>query len=188
MPGDNYIVFDLETQRSADEVGGWKNIHQLGLSVAVAYVAAEDVYRVYREEEVGSLVELLRSAPLVVGFNIINFDYRVLSSYTDIKLANLPTRDLLADIYKQLGFRLRLDDVAMSTLNTPKSADGLQAIQWYREGKWDELIEYCKQDVKVTRDLFEFGRQHGCVYFHDKYKKAKRKVMVHWKGDQPTKI
>lgn len=187
MADENYVVFDVETQRSFDEVGGRKNIRDLGISVAVAYVAAEDAYRVYREAELDGLVDLLRSVSLVVGFNIIAFDYQVLSSYTDFHLSKLPTRDLLADIYKQLGFRLKLDDVAMSTLNTPKSADGLQAIQWYRDGKWDELIEYCKQDVKVTRDLFEFGRQHGFVYFNDKIKNTKRRVMVNWKSVQSTR-
>jgi DEAD/DEAH box helicase domain-containing protein len=187
MAEENYIVFDVETQRSFEEVGGRQNMRDLGISVAVAYVTAEDSYRVYREADLAALVDLLRSTPLVVGFNIIGFDYLVLSRYTDFKLSSLPTCDLLADIYKQLGFRLRLDDVAMSTINTPKSADGLQAIQWYRDGKWDELIEYCTQDVKVTRDLFEFGREHGFVYFHDKYKKAKRKVMVNWQITQPAK-
>ena len=187
MADENYVVFDVETQRSAEDVGGWKNIRDLGISVAVAHVAAEDAYRVYREAELAALVELLRSAPLVVGFNIISFDYPVLSRYTDFKLSSLPTCDLLADIHKQLGFRLKLDDVALSTLNTPKSADGLQAIQWYREGKWDELIEYCKQDVKVTRDLFEFGREHGFVYFNDKFKNTRRQVMVNWKSVQLAK-
>jgi DEAD/DEAH box helicase domain-containing protein len=181
MADENYLVFDVETQRSFEEVGGRQNMRDLGISVAVAYVAAEDSYRVYREAELAALVELLRSAPLVVGFNVIDFDYRVLSRYTGFNLSTLPTRDLLADIHKQLGFRLKLDDVALSTLNTPKSADGLQAIQWYRDGNWDELIKYCKQDVKVTRDLFEFGRQHGCVYFNDKFKNTRRKVMVNWK-------
>jgi len=182
MADENYVVFDVESQRSAQDVGGWKNIRDLGISVAVVYVTAEDSYRVYREAELAGLVDLLRNAPLIVGFNIIDFDYRVLSRYTDFKLSMLPTCDLLADIHRQLGFRLKLDDVALSTLNTPKSADGLQAIQWYREGKWNELIEYCKQDVKVTRDLFEFGRQQGFVYFNDKFKNARRKVIVNWKS------
>jgi len=181
MADEHYVVFDVETQRSAEDVGGWKNIRDLGISVAVAYVTAEDAYRVYREAELSALVDLLRSAPLIVGFNIIDFDYRVLSRYTDFKLSTLPTRDLLADIHKQLGFRLKLDDVAAATLGSAKSADGLLAIQWYREEKWDELIEYCKQDVKVTRGLFEFGREHRFVYFHDKFKNTRRKVMVNWK-------
>lgn len=182
MLTENYVVFDVETQRSFDEVGGRQNIRDLGISVAVAYVAAEDAYRVYREAELAGLVDLLRNAPLVVGYNIIDFDYRVLSRYSDFAFSKLPTCDLLMDIHLQLGFRLKLDDVAAETLGAPKSADGLQAIQWYRDGKWDELIEYCKQDVKVTRELFEFGRQNGFVYFHDKFKNARRKVAVNWKA------
>jgi len=179
---NDYIVFDVETQRSFEEVGGYRNKRDLGISVAVAYVAAEEAYRVYREAEIAGLVDLLRSAALVVGYNIIDFDYQVLSRYSDFNFSQLPTRDLLADIHRRLGFRLKLDDVAVATLGTPKTADGLQAIRWYREGKWDELIEYCRQDVKVTRDLFEYGRQHGAIFYYDKFKSGRRKVLVDWKN------
>jgi DEAD/DEAH box helicase domain-containing protein len=159
----NIVFFDLETRRSFQEVGGRHNIPRLGLSVAVTYSSAEDEYHHYTEETVADLIEELKAADLVVGFNVIRFDYQVLSAYTDDALRQLPTVDMLDDIYRTLGFRLSLDALATATLGTSKSADGLQAIRWWRQGKMQQLFDYCQQDVEVTRQLYEFGRQNKYV-------------------------
>ena len=99
----------------------------------------------------------LRRADLIVGFNILNFDYHVLMGYTILDLiAELPTADLMADMEKRLGHRLGLDAIAHATLGIQKTAAGLDAIRWWREGRLLEIAEYCCFDVKVTR-LVELG-------------------------------
>jgi len=175
----NVVFFDLETQRSFDEVGGRHNIQRMGLSVAVTYSTATAEYGYYTEENVNDLIEELKAADLVVGFNVLGFDYEVLRGYTDCPLKRLPTVDMLAEIYRTLGFRLSLDTLANATLGLNKSADGLQAIRWWQQGRIKELMEYCQNDVDVTRQLYEFGRQHKYVQYRDKCWRMK-KVPVNW--------
>jgi DEAD/DEAH box helicase domain-containing protein len=103
----------------------------------------------------------------------------VLRGYTDYPLKRLPTVDMLADIYRTLGFRLSLDALVSATLGLNKSANGLQAIRWWRQGKIKELMEYCKNDVDVTRQLYEFGREHKYVQYRDRRWQMK-KVPVNW--------
>jgi len=175
----NVVFFDLETQRSFDEVGGRHHIQRMGLSVAVTYSTASAEYRYYTEENVDELIEELKTADLVVGFNVLGFDYEVLRGYTDYPLKRLPTVDMLADIYRTLGFRLSLDTLASATLGLNKSADGLQAIRWWRQGDMEKLMAYCQNDVDVTRQLYEFGRQHKYVQYRDRNWRMK-KVPVNW--------
>ena len=175
----NIVFFDLETRRSFQEVGGRQNIPRLGLSVAVTYSTADAEYHHYTEETVAELIEELKAADLVVGFNVISFDYQVLSAYSDYPLRQLPTVDMLDDIHRTLGFRVSLDALASATLGASKSADGLQAIRWWREGKMKELFAYCQQDVEVTRQLYEFGRQNRYVQYRDRRGRMRR-VAVNW--------
>ena len=175
----DYLVFDLETQFAAQEVGGWKNIHKMKLSIAVVYESVSETYHVYRENEVDNLLALLSSGPIVVGFNSIRFDYTVLTAYTDMDFKTLNSFDLLQDIYKKLNYRLSLDHLCKETLGSEKSGDGLQALEWWKEGKVDKIIEYCKKDVTLTKELFLFGRQNGYVVFRNKAKKQVR-LPVQW--------
>ena len=99
-----------------------------------------------------------QEAELVVGYNIRGFDYEVLRAYTDEDLQRLPTFDIMYDLEERLGFRPKLDSVASATLGTGKSADGLQALEWWRLGEVDKIIDYCREDVRVTRDLYDFGK------------------------------
>ena len=164
----NTVVFDVETQRSFDEVGGRRNIRKLGLSAAVTYSTEGGEYRHYTEETVADLIAELRAADLVVGFNVLNFDYEVLRAYTDDLLDDIETVDMLDHIHKRLGFRVSLDNLASTTLKTAKSADGLQAVRWYKEGRMQEILDYCQQDVEVTRKLYEYGKQYKHVKFRDR--------------------
>jgi DEAD/DEAH box helicase domain-containing protein len=175
----NIVFFDLETQRSFQEVGGRHNIRKLGLSVAVTYSTADGAYHHYTEETVADLIEELKAADLVVGFNVMRFDYEVLRAYTDYPLRQLPTVDMLDDVYRTLGFRLSLDALANATLGVGKSADGLQAIRWWRQGKMQELSDYCQQDVEVTKQLYEFGRQNKYIQYRDRQWRMRR-VPVNW--------
>ena len=173
------VVFDLETQNSFDDVGGYRNTRALKMSVGVTWNSTDQSFHRYVEKDVLALIEELKSASLVVGFNVLSFDYEVLMAYTSEPLRNLPTTDMLDHIYRRLGFRVKLDDLARATLNAKKSGGGLDAIRWWREGKLDTLYEYCEQDVDVTRRLWEFGKQNRFVQFYDKRYKLQR-VPVNW--------
>ena len=160
--------FDLETQRLAAEVGGWGNKHLMRVSVGVVYDSQDGSYHSYRETDIDALIAHLKQFDLIVGFNIKSFDYGVLRGYSSFDFDSLPTLDLLEDVFSCLGFRLSLDHLAHQTLGAQKSGDGLQAVQWFREGQWEPLTHYCRQDVKITKSLFEFGQEKGHVLFEDK--------------------
>lgn len=177
--GRNILVFDLETQRSFDEVGGRDKMHLLGMSLAVVYSFADDVFHTYLEADAEALANHLTSAELVVGFNILGFDYQVLKGYTDAPLASVPTLDLMVDLQGKLGFRPKLDSVVQASLEAGKSADGLQALAWYREGRLDLIEQYCREDVRLTRDLYLFGRRNRYVLVA-RYGKTPHKVPVDW--------
>ena len=175
----NIVFFDVETQKSFDQVGGRRNIHKLGLSAAVTYSTADGAFHHYTEETVADLIAELKAADLVVGFNVLSFDYTVLSAYTNEVLTGLPTVDMLDKIYRQLGFRISLDNLASTTLGTTKSADGLQAVRWYEQGRIQDILDYCQQDVEVTRQLYEYGRQHKHVKYRDRNYRVKQ-IPVSW--------
>ncbi|MEJ2025163.1 MAG: DUF1998 domain-containing protein, partial [Deltaproteobacteria bacterium] len=137
------MCLDLETQKTAQDVGGWNKAHLMRISVVVVYDAREEKYLVFEEKDTDSLFTLLEQADLVVGFNIKGFDYKVLSAYTPKDLSRINTFDILEDIHRRLGFRLSLDHLAQETLKQGKSADGLQAVAWFREGEMEKLKEYC---------------------------------------------
>lgn len=177
--GDKVVVFDLETQRSFAEVGGRSQFHRLGVSVGVAYRYDLDEFLVVNEETISELVSLLLEASLVVGYNIRGFDYEVLRAYTEENLQKLPTLDLMFDLEERLGFRPKLDSVASETLGDGKIADGLQALEWWRLGEIDKIIEYCQEDVRVTRDLYDFGKRHRWVHV-SRFGGKPRKVEVDW--------
>jgi DEAD/DEAH box helicase domain-containing protein len=173
------VSFDLETQFLADEVGGWDNKAAMKISVAVTWSSREKKFRQYTEGQVQALIAQLKSADLVVGFNVINFDYAVLQAYTQEDLSKIPTLDMLVEVTRALGHRLKLDSLATATLNAPKSADGLMAVKWWREGNLTDLCQYCQKDVEITRDLWEFGRKYGYLLYEDRGKGLLR-VPVSW--------
>jgi DEAD/DEAH box helicase domain-containing protein len=163
-----YGVFDVETRRSAAEVGGWHRAARMGISVVVLYDSGPDQFFVYRDDEIDDFIKRLKDLDLVVGFNNKRFDNSVLSAYTSFDLGTLPTLDILEEVKNRLGYRISLDGLAEQTLGVKKSADGLQALQWYREGRLDKIIEYCKNDVEITRDLFLSGVANGYLLFKNK--------------------
>ncbi len=192
----NFVYFDVETERSAEEVGGWGNIEQLGLAVAVTCsttpetraasategiaesIAAEE-FCVFRGHETEALLQELRAADCVVGFNTRGFDFRVLQPYVSFDLRSLNNLDLMVDLKAVAGFRPGLDNCCAATLGESKSGGGLQSLQWWREGRHDEVIEYCKQDVALTRKLHEFGAREGYVKCLDRRGRL-RTLRVAW--------
>src|SRR5882757_7689960 len=175
----NIVYFDLETQKSAEEVGGWDRVRDMRMSVGVTYSTARGGYRIYGENGVDDLIRELQRADLIVGFNHLRFDYEVLHGYTALDLRQLPTLDMLVDLQNQLQHRLSLDSIATATFGVEKTAEGLQAIQWFREGKLAEIAEYCCYDVKITKLVHEYGVQHKQLHYHNRFGK-KMTVPVSW--------
>lgn len=175
----NIVYFDLETQKSADEVGGWDKINRMGLSVGVTYSTARGDYKIYGEKQVNDLLNELQRADLVVGFNILRFDYEVLHGYTPFDLTQLPTLDMLVDLQNTLNHRLSLDSIATATFGVEKTAEGLQAIEWFKQGKMLEIAEYCCYDVKITKLVHEYGVSQRQLYYNNRFGK-KLTVPVKW--------
>ena len=141
----------------------------------------------FEEDRVDDLVNHLGKGDLIVGFNIKGFDYKVLGAYTEQDLSRLPTFDMLADIHGRLGFRLGLDHLATETLGKGKTAHGLQAVEWFRQGEMEKLTEYCRHDVAATRDLFQYGLQNGHVIYRKKGVDARLRLLVDWDLDRLVK-
>lgn len=156
----NIVYFDLETKYLANEVGGWDYIDRMGLAVAVTYSTARGSFAHYTEDSVSALIDDLARADLVVGFNILRFDYTVLRPYTTRDLRQLPSLDILVELQRALGHRVKLEMCAAATLGDSKGGDGIQAVHWFRQGLIDRVVDYCKQDVDIVRRLHEYGRQH----------------------------
>ena len=179
MPRD-IVYFDLETQRTANDAGGWDRKRDMGMSIGVTYSTATGEYRIFSEKQVNGLIDQLLHADLVVGFNVLHFDYEVLMGYTVLDLKHtLATFDMLLDLEKRLGHRLALDALAQATLGAGKTADGMDAIKWWREGRVLEVAEYCCFDVKVTRLLHEYGCQRHELFYQDRFGQ-KRRVETNW--------
>ena len=190
----DFICFDLETQRSFFEVGSRKNIDKLKMSLAVIYDSRDNKCHTYLEPQASELIAHIESAPLVIGFNHILFDYEVLSFYRGNqdktiflnKLKSLNNLDLMLNIKDELGFFVSLQNLAMPTLNIAKSADGLKALEWYKQylktqnKKYIAQIEdYCRQDVIITKDLYLYGLRNDKVFLQTKAGEIKY-VKVDW--------
>ncbi len=177
------IVFlDLETQLSDADVGGWDRASEMLVSVVVTYNTQDERFHVYEEHELSFLFDELTAADLVVGYNISGFDYVVLSHYQPERFKYPPTLDMMDDVGKAAGHRVKLDNLAKTTLNESKTASGKDALRLFREGAMYELTAYCVQDVKITRDLYFHGCDHGSVSYTDR-NGERREVEVKWRRD-----
>ena len=169
------LYFDLETKYSADEVGGWGNIEDMGMSIGVIWDTTDERFHVYIEHQIQEMVDHFYRADQIVGFNHVGFDYRVVAgvrhsdsherSLLHTELAGLNNFDMLLELKKLLGHRLKLEAIARPTLGKGKSADGLQALKWYKEGKLEKIIEYCKIDVEVTRDVHRYALENRKLHY-----------------------
>lgn len=162
---NHYLVLDIESRYSAEEVGGWQFAEKMEISIAVAYDSTTDTFTSYTQETIFPLFQRLKKADLIIGFNHTTFDYAVLQPFAPYNLQNLPSLDLLKEIKKSLSHRISLDNLAQATLNIKKTANGLQALQWWKEGNLENIIEYCKNDVSITNKLFLFGHSNQYVQF-----------------------
>jgi DEAD/DEAH box helicase domain-containing protein len=176
VAGKNIVYFDLETQRSFGDVGGFAHKDKMQVSVAVTYSTARGTYEIYAENEMEKLGEELVRADLVVGWNHMQFDYPVLQPYVFHTLIEQTINlDMMLELEKIVGFRLKLDSVASATLGTGKTADGLDALRWWQEHKKSgdfaplrKIAEYCAYDVKVTKCVHEYALEHGRLKYDDR--------------------
>lgn len=161
------VVLDIETRNTFQDVGAY-NPALLKLSLVGVYFYETDTWESFLEEDLPKLWPRLERADRVVGYNLIGFDYPCLQTYYTGDIMRLPTVDLLAEIEKRLGFRIKLDDVAHGTLGMGKSGDGLMAVEYWKKGEIDKLREYCLQDVRVTRDVYEHALKNQEISFFDR--------------------
>lgn len=176
----NEFVLDLETKVAPR---GWSDEERkaLGVSVVGTWASATDEFRAFREEEiVTGLAPILKNADRVIGFFINRFDLPVLQPYVDFDLSELPVLDIFDDVTAKLGHRVSLASLAKATLGAEKGGHGLDAVRWYQEGNWAKLEEYCLTDVRLTRDLYHYGKQHGHLLFESFVDRKTVSVPVSW--------
>jgi len=160
------VVFDAETKKAFDEVGGYYP-EKLGVSVSGVWYDGE--LRAFREEEFGEMFKIFESADRIVGFNSIDFDMQALKPYYVGNLLKLPNFDILQKVEEKIGYRVKLDALAKETLGIQKGGSGLDALTYYHEGNWEKLSKYCLEDVAITKNLYDYGVKNGVLKFKNKW-------------------
>lgn len=155
----NEIIFDIET------IGDITDLSTMEITVVSIYEYEHDKYSSFERSELSKLWPILEKGSRLIGYNSEHFDIPILNRYYPGDLTTFPSLDLLKVIKDSIGRRLRLNDVAEATLDITKSADGLQAMKWWKEGKIDEIKKYCEQDVKVTKEVYEFGKNNKQLFY-----------------------
>lgn len=180
------LVVDFETKYSFAEVGGESNIRDLGISVAGVYSYRQDSFFAFEERELGSLETMFYGADLVIGFNVRHFDIPVIEPYLkSFSFADVKVLDIFEDAVRFLGHRVGLNALAKATLFKEKSGHGLEALQWFREGRVEDVKKYCLDDVRITRDLYEFGKKNKHVLFRSNTDGKIHSIPVEWGESSP---
>lgn len=161
-----HIVFDIET---ANSFAGFmrSDLDRLELSVVGAYDSETNSYSSYTKEELPKFWPILERADLLIGYNSNTFDIPLLNRYYPGDLTKIPSLDLLAEIYNVLGRRIRLQSLAEATLGKSKKGDGLKAVEWWQAGKIDKVRKYCIEDVRITKELYDYALKHGILKYKD---------------------
>ena len=176
----NKLVLDLETKETFDDVGGQSKAHLLSVSVVGVYWYPENKYMAFTENAFDKLDELLSRTDQIIGFNTEGFDLPVLQKYVKTDLSRISSIDLLSYLKDALGRRIKLDNFVKATLGIGKSGHGLEAIEWYKQGKIKEIIDYCLMDVRLTRDLYEYGLRHKKVFYTHPESQQVMPVEIDW--------
>ncbi len=180
------IVFDIETKNTFADVGGDRNIDKLDVSVVCIYSYEKDEYTCFEEHEFNALGDILQRAHLLVGFSSKRFDVPVLNKYFKFNLAAIPHYDILEEIENAWGRRISLDLLGEANVNAKKTGHGLDAIDWYRNGEMDKLKEYCTQDVKITKDIFDLVRERGYLWIPQRNSPEMARVLLPYKEEEPN--
>lgn len=153
------IVLDIETRNSFQDVGK-ADPSFLDISVVCIYDSETDQYSSYLQEDLGKLWPILEKADVIITFNGDHFDLPLLNKYYSGDLLKIKSLDLLKEVKKSLGHRIGLGVIAQGTLNKPKGGHGLEAIEWWNKGEIDKIIKYCLEDVKITKEVYEYALEH----------------------------
>lgn len=160
------ITFDIETRNLIPTMGRG-DMTRLDLAIVGVHDSETGAYTSYSQEELPQLWPIIEKADVLIGFNSDSFDIPLLNNYYPGDLTKIRSLDLLVEVYKTLGRRIRLQNLAEATLGHGKSADGIKAVEWWQQGLYDKVREYCLQDVKVTRDLYDHALKHGKLKYKD---------------------
>lgn len=174
------IVLDVETKQAPRDWRERRELRSLGVSVLGVWSSLDDQFRAFRESTIPSLMPLFRSADRLIGFAINKFDIPVLEPYLGTDLYEIPVLDIFEDISGALGHRVSLASLSAATLGAKKLGRGLDAIKWYEEGEWQRLEEYCLHDVRLTRDLYHYGKKFGHLLFESFVNQKTVSVPVRW--------
>lgn len=164
------ITFDIETKMTPF-TRGRLDVNELEITVVGIHDSSTDEYTSYLVDELPKLWPVIETADMLIGFNSDSFDIPLLNRYYPGDLTHIRSLDLLTEVYNALGRRVRLESLAQATLGKGKKGDGLKAGEWWEQGLFDKVREYCLEDVRLTRQLYDYARQHGHVKYKDLNKK-----------------
>lgn len=150
------IFFDIETRNIFDDVGKADPV-LLDISVVCTYDSETGEYKSFLQEDLPSLWPILEKADQLITFNGDHFDIPLLNKYYSGDLTKMRSLDILKEVKKALGFRIGLGNIADATLGRGKSGNGLEAVEWWKKGEVDKIIKYCIEDVRVTKDIYDYA-------------------------------
>jgi DEAD/DEAH box helicase domain-containing protein len=160
------ITFDIETSNTFQEAGS-ADPAALNLSVICVHDSETDEYSTYLQEELSKLWPLIEKADMLIGYNSDHFDIPLLNKYYSGDLTQIKSLDILKEIKNSLGRRIKLDSVAEGTLGKKKIGHGLEAITWWRDGEIEKVKKYCQEDVKITKEVYEYALKNGALKYKD---------------------
>ena len=177
------IVIDIETKNTFADVGGNQNIEKLETSLVGIYSYNQNKYLAFRDTEIDKVGPILQNASLIIGFSIVRFDLPVLAPYLFTPIENLPVLDLIDAVEKHRGHRASLDSIAQPTLRLRKSGTGFDALTLFQEGRMEELKRYCLDDVRLTKEVYDYGRANGKIYFTSSWDYKTYEIPVSWREE-----
>ncbi len=160
------IVFDIETRNVFADVG--KNDPALlDLALVAVHDSETDEYTTYLQEDLNKLWPIIERTDILIGFNSDHFDIPLLNKYYPGDLTKIKSLDILKEIQKTYGRRMKLDQLAEGTLNTKKSGNGLDSIIWWKKGEIERIRKYCIDDVRITKEIYDFARENNKLIFKE---------------------
>lgn len=173
------ITFDIETANAFPTLAR-NDLSRMEISIVGIHDSETDEYSSYSKEEFPKLWAILERADMLIGFNSDTFDIPILNRYYPGDLTKIKSLDLLVEFQKALGRRVRLQSLAEATLNKGKGGNGLQAVEWWANGEYDKVRKYCIEDVRITRELYDYALANGSLKYKDL--KTKREVKIDTRG------